>query len=207
MDSAQPTQDELDAELKELRAGLRDYGKRVALHIQGMEMPKTPLEAERTARMVRATDQMLIQVYAPPAPPPRPRDTRSGQWSRARRGPDDDADDDDDEDTDNEDENEDEDDEPDHWKVVLERKLLKLAARQRELGLAGLHPGVPAAGPWTTEPDGCVAAGQADDLDQADAGIGEDDGPDVPAADDATTVDQARDAPPRSSDWTIDRPP
>ena len=75
MDSADPTQDELDAELKDLRAGLRAFGKELALHVRGMDMPKTPLEAERTARMVRATDQMLIQVYAPPPPP---REARSG---------------------------------------------------------------------------------------------------------------------------------
>lgn len=78
MDSANPTQADLDAELNELRAGLRDYGKRLAVHVQQMGMPETPLQAERTARMVRAADQMLIQVYTPPPPPPRPREARAG---------------------------------------------------------------------------------------------------------------------------------
>ncbi len=36
-------------------------------------MPETPLEGERTVRMIRAADVMLVQLYAPPAPPSPPR--------------------------------------------------------------------------------------------------------------------------------------
>jgi len=54
---------ELD-ELKALRSGLRAYAKDVVKHIQGMGMPKTPLEADRTCRMVTSADRMLVQVYA-----------------------------------------------------------------------------------------------------------------------------------------------
>lgn len=133
MDSAEPTQDELDAELKDLRSGLRAYGKKVALHIQQMDMPETPLEAERIARMVRATDQMLIQVYAPPAPPPRPRDMRSGPSSRARRDPDEDDEDDEDEDENS----------PEH-RMALAQKLINLVH-----GLTRVH--AQATGFW---PDG-----------------------------------------------------
>ena len=142
MDSADPTQDELDAELKDLRAGLRAFGKRLALHVQGMDMPETPLEAERTARMVRATDQMLIQIYAPPAPPKPPRDTtRSAGSARgsSTQGSH----------TWNEDDDQDEapaippsggdltGDELAMWRVVLERKLLDLARRKRAAVAAG----------------------------------------------------------------------
>ena len=54
---------ELD-ELKALRPGLRTYARDVVQHIQKMEMPATPLEADRTCRMVTSADRMLVQVYA-----------------------------------------------------------------------------------------------------------------------------------------------
>lgn len=83
---------ELD-ELKALRSGLRAYAKDVVKHIQGMGMPATPLEADRTCRMVTSADRMLVQVYAtldklPSALPAAPRAVSRGASMSRDKAPD-----------------------------------------------------------------------------------------------------------------------
>ncbi len=167
MDTADETDDDL-AELKELRAGLRAFGRKLALHVQEMDMPLTPLDAERTARMVRSTDLMLIQIYAPPPPPPRPREAaRSGESTRGgynRGGR-----------TYDEFEGLTEDSVAGDvavWKDMLQRKLTELVRRERENAAREAGPA-----PEPAQPQDFIATFAADEPDEDDIG------PDIDAPD------------------------
>ncbi|MCR6658577.1 MAG: hypothetical protein NVV72_04250 [Asticcacaulis sp.] len=98
-----------------LKLRLAAQAEKLVGHIEGLDEPKTPLEAERMAKALKAADAAIEQIF---------------------KGEDETPDDIEEEDMN--------DDTSDHaWRVELERKLIDLAHRRRNsrVGVASGQPG------------------------------------------------------------------
>ncbi|MGN6365812.1 hypothetical protein [Asticcacaulis taihuensis] len=107
--------DDLALRRQALKLRLAAQAEKLVGHIEGLDEPTTPLEAERMARALKAADAAIEQIFK-----------------------------DEDETSDEPEEEDMNDDTSDHaWRVELERKLIDLAHRRRNsrVGVASRQPG------------------------------------------------------------------
>jgi hypothetical protein len=106
--------DDLAQRKQALKLRLAAQAEKLVAHIEGLDEPKTPLEAERMAKALKAADAAIEQIF---------------------KGEDEASDEPEEEDMN--------DDTSDHaWRVELERKLIDLAHRRRNIRM-GMETGQP----------------------------------------------------------------